>query len=504
MPAKPAVSNARPTQVFREPAPESPVVSTPPSGAPSTAIAPPWEIEVHGGFEPWDFGFGLGPPPTTGAEFVGTATGVGVTAQVPSWFFGDGAALLAAAPTNAPIFTTPLDGALRESGLQQRGFLAGLSVNHRLTNRLAVGVAVDGGLSRSHVDSFTRDAVTAAGPNYVAKFHGIFTSAPAVFTNSSETAQSAVEDGGRPLRLTGTLTWHLVPRGRIRPFVLVGAGATRLIGAPPSATLVGHYGFQFVPVPGHLAFSTTGGPVAIDETDRVTVRYGSQRVRPVAVVGFGFTGDISRRSGVRFGIQAILGASTSVDVSTTLSSLAGPASTASYGVLKALQFSTNPGVPSSLSVPVTQLQTFNGGFRCQIEMIAGYSVRLGPLLNTNPAPSSTPSAPTHRFFDVTNIALTGMEIGAMLADGATTQYVVHRTGSGEADPIARWFVDRGWHGQILGGALFVSGELALRYLLHCHDHHQVERLLPFVLTTTAIAGTTNNSIVIRESARGGS
>ena len=56
--------------------------------------------------------------------------------------------------------------------------------------------------------------------------------------------------------------------------------------------------------------------MAIDETDRVTVRYGNQHIRPVGVVGFGFTQQMSPRAGVRFGMQAVLGASTGVDVGT--------------------------------------------------------------------------------------------------------------------------------------------------------------------------------------------
>ena len=204
---------------------------------------------MHGGFEAWDFSFGLGPPPTTNAPFIGTATGVGMTALVPSWFFGDGAALLQFAPTNAPVFTASFDAGLQGPGLLQRGFLAGFNVSRRLTNRLAVGFAVDGGLSRAQTIKFTHDAAASAVTGYAAEFQGIFTSAPAVFANSSVTTHSAVQDGGRPLRLTGTLTWHLVPRGRTRPFVVVGAGATRLIGSPPTVTLVGHYAFQLVPVP---------------------------------------------------------------------------------------------------------------------------------------------------------------------------------------------------------------------------------------------------------------
>jgi hypothetical protein len=104
--------------------------------------------------------------------------------------------------------------------------------------------------------------------------------------------------------------------------------------------------------------------------------------------------------------------------------------------------------------------------------------------------AAVPAAASHRFFDVKNIALTGVETGALLADGIYTQRALRKYPEffREADPIARPFVLRGWPGQIAGGALFVGADVGLRYLLHRKNHHQLERLLPFVLTVYGTIG----------------
>jgi hypothetical protein len=104
---------------------------------------------------------------------------------------------------------------------------------------------------------------------------------------------------------------------------------------------------------------------------------------------------------------------------------------------------------------------------------------------------------THPFFDTVNIALTSVEIGALVADGITTQHLrqadpSHRF-SREADPIARPFVEAGWPGQIAGGALFVTAEVGQRYLLHRKHHHRWERWLPMVLTVYGAVGAIHNA-----------
>jgi len=113
-------------------------------------------------------------------------------------------------------------------------------------------------------------------------------------------------------------------------------------------------------------------------------------------------------------------------------------------------------------------------------------------------PQSDASATqAHRFFDATNILLTTFESGALLADGITTERIENRDPmhrwSREADPIARPFVEAGWPGQILGGALFVSAETGLRYLLHKRRHHRLERWLPSVLIAYGGVGAVRNA-----------
>jgi hypothetical protein len=100
----------------------------------------------------------------------------------------------------------------------------------------------------------------------------------------------------------------------------------------------------------------------------------------------------------------------------------------------------------------------------------------------------------HRFFDTANIALTIGETGALLADGYTTQRGLKEIPWGrEADPIARPFVNRGWPGQIVGGALVIGAELGVRYLLHRTNHHKLERFVPVGLIVYGTVGAVHNA-----------
>lgn len=116
------------------------------------------------------------------------------------------------------------------------------------------------------------------------------------------------------------------------------------------------------------------------------------------------------------------------------------------------------------------------------------------IAQERPAPASGARKPTHRFFDTTNIVLTGVETAALTLDGVLTQRSLRTVpGAYEADPIARPFVDRGWPGQIAGGALFIGADLGLRYCLHRKGHHRLERWVPMILTTDGIIGAADNA-----------
>jgi uncharacterized protein DUF5658 len=114
------------------------------------------------------------------------------------------------------------------------------------------------------------------------------------------------------------------------------------------------------------------------------------------------------------------------------------------------------------------------------------------------APEQKPLETSHRFFDGLNVGLIVAESGALLADGITTQYGLTHYGGREADPIARPFVEHGWPGMIAGGALFVSAEVGLRYLLHRKRHHRVERWLPTFVIAYGATGAIYNAAQIHK------
>jgi hypothetical protein len=117
---------------------------------------------------------------------------------------------------------------------------------------------------------------------------------------------------------------------------------------------------------------------------------------------------------------------------------------------------------------------------------------------------STAGSRPHPFFDTMNIALTGVESAALLADGIYTQQALTTYPEifHEADPIARPFVSRGWPGQIAGGALFVTADVGLRYWLHRKSHHRLERLVPLVLTVYGTVGAIHGARELRRAERG--
>lgn len=129
---------------------------------------------------------------------------------------------------------------------------------------------------------------------------------------------------------------------------------------------------------------------------------------------------------------------------------------------------------------------------------------MGPLALEAQHRAASDEQPPHKFLDRTNIALTVLESGALLADGIYTQRGLRRypETSREADPLARPFVSRGWPGQVVGGTLAVGADVSLRYWLHRKKRHRLERLVPLILITYGTVGAIHNARELRRAEKG--
>ncbi len=444
--------------------PAKPVANVAPKAAGSAAADDSrWEIEARGGVDLFDFRGGVGDYRSlvfTGPDvpLFGTAN---LGANVSSWFFGAGTQNLGAA-IGAAAGVTGLFRTLLQPDSYRRDPSFGVEVSRRLTRRLAAEFSLDAGATGLALGGQTAKFVAATVGSYPSAFNALFQSAPTVFTGASVTATSTYQRGGHPVLGTAVLAVRIAPRGRVHPFLTFGAGATSVPGPIPQVTLVGHYAFAFTTGGPNTLVSAPAFPVPIDQTDRVTVQYGSSSVHPVGVAGVGFTFALSPRSSFRLEGRAIVGRDDPVTLSATPSQVVGqPTGVLEYPTPFQVQFSTDSRFPSTLSFPVSGLRTFNGGGgQVQLAVTAGYVLRLG-LLPNDAVPPHVPGPP-HGFFDRLNSSFIAMELGAALADAATTQYFLHHVpGSFEGDPFERWFEDRGWPGASLGTAVGVAEEIGL-------------------------------------------
>ena len=103
---------------------------------------------------------------------------------------------------------------------------------------------------------------------------------------------------------------------------------------------------------------------------------------------------------------------------------------------------------------------------------------------------------THRFGDVPNVLLTGIETTALIADGAITRHALdrHPHEVREADWLAAPFVSNGWTGQMVGGAVVVAAGAGVQHWLHTSGHHTLERLVPLVPALISTYCAINNQM----------
>lgn len=333
----------------------------------TSAQEPRWEIEAYGGLVAGtSVSDGSRTLPPAGAPLV-TSNPIFPTREVPSWFFGDGAALLngVAEEFGGAARVSPLDTLFSAAPGRRHG-TAGARIRRRLSPRMSAEFSVDWLAGTPAAPAGFADTIEAARRSYLATMGELLASGPfsAVLVEATATSNAGSR---RELAATAALNADLGRVAGFTPYATVGGGVLAGSGALPSMNLTGRYRFSVL------------GEVPIDESDRVTARFE----RPPAlliVAGGGLRRDVSERWSVRLDVRALAGPdSTRVVVDTETASVRGtPGGFVESFTNPAIQFSNDPstGRRSSLSAPALQaFRVFSGGMHARTLITVAVSRR---------------------------------------------------------------------------------------------------------------------------------
>jgi hypothetical protein len=304
--------------------------------------------------------------PPAGAALV-TSNPTFPSRETPSWFFGDGAALLngvnAAFDRSARI--VPLDAAFAPLA-SSRAPVFGVRVRRPLSARYALEASVDVQASSGVRADALPAIVEASRASFTAAFDDLLATGP--FTGASVAANAATQAGSRrEIALTGALVRTFRPSRALAPYVTVGGGVIAGTGSLPSAALDARYRFSVL------------GELPIDETDRVSFRY-ARGAAFAGVLGAGVRRDLSSTWALRVDGRVLLGPDpTRVLVDAEPSSVRGvPAGFIESFTNPGVQFSNDPatGRRSTLSGAGLQgFEVFKGGFQARTLVTVGVARR---------------------------------------------------------------------------------------------------------------------------------
>jgi len=331
-----------------------------------------WEVEGHAGAlvsSNATGGTSVLPAPGPDIPLGGTS----LTRRVPSWFFGDGAAILnQILGPRSPVKITPLDPILLGPIVErQSGASFGIRVDRSLTPRFGVEFALDGSQSPLALRSTLKNPLSASQASFVATWNMVLNT-PAGGAQVV-TADATLDDKrGNQIVTSGTLLINLLSSTTFTPYVAAGVGYIAARGGAPAITVVGNYNFPF---PNFLIGVIT--PVFnFNETDTVTI----QSVAENSVAGV-FGGGVKYALGDRWGVRADLRDYVNRNVIRTTIS-ANPKN-ASTGAIGSATFFPSPNAPaivfsasgltlSTLSTTINDFQTFKGhGTTNQVNVSAG-------------------------------------------------------------------------------------------------------------------------------------
>ena len=255
----------------------------------SSAPGPRWEIAIHGGLSGATVSTGGDAALPAPAPPIPTSSPTFSTRPVPSWMFGDGAAILneVNALFGVSPRVAPLDGALAALNLDYgTRTTIGVRIRREITSRYSAELSIDLLTGSADINDELLSAVVGARDSFPAAMRALLAEGP--LTNVSVNATSATSSGSnRELAITGAAHLRLGSLGGFVPYATFGAGVLTGTGDLPSVSLDATYRFRIL------------DEVPVDESDRVTLRYEHQAAF-VGVLG----GGVRRPIGDNWGLHA--------------------------------------------------------------------------------------------------------------------------------------------------------------------------------------------------------
>ena len=324
-----------------------------------------WEFEMYGGMAAGAASAGKATLPPAGAP-IATSNPLFPSREVPSWFFGDGAALVNAVNEEfgGASRVAPLDSLFARAGGARTG-TGGARVRRALSHRTSVEVGVNLGNPRVAPENLTA-IVESARRSFGDVFTELLRTGP--FTSVIVDASGETGTVNRSeIAATVALNTDLGRLGPLTPYLTFGGGVVTGLGAAPAADVEGRYRFSIL------------GQVAIDESDRVAIRF--ERPLTIAgVIGAGLRHVVAERWTLRFDVRAFVGPdSTRVRVTATPGNQRGsPAGFIESFTNPAIQFSNDPGTGRRSSLTGAALDNvivFDGGIEARTAVTVGVSRR---------------------------------------------------------------------------------------------------------------------------------
>jgi len=283
------------------------------------------------------------PGPTFPSASGGTSTDT--SRLVPSWYFGDGAAILNGAADRARLpHIVSLDPVLTGAATTTAsGTNVGFRIGHSITKRVLVLFSYDQAATELALTSAAQANVMAASTSFQPFWRDFLASRAQPLTNISTNATLAVDKtSGRERMVAVTADIRVATLGGWTPFVTIGGGiALPLPQVQTDVTLIGNY----------QAVVASNGAM-LNETDRLRIRY---EILPAqfGIAGVGVERGLSAHVGVRAEFRSVLSVN-QVRTRIDTAPISGP-TPPPFGVIRSggtpdVQVSTNPSVPTTLSL----------------------------------------------------------------------------------------------------------------------------------------------------------